>query len=182
MISTDVCSPSFQSYVRICSLPFTKQASPFFKNSAQAVPKPLNATIMWNYGKSIPLIDCFFVETSFLGDRVAPNSSNEATPLMETSWAWSDSNVLSLLVDARARGRGSAFQADLGLAQNTLDAYCRVLEDFLSYSGRTGVDVPTAGRSQIAAYVRDLASRPNRRAAKVVRLDSGVGLANATLQ
>lgn len=73
-------------------------------------------------------------------------------------------------------------QADLGLAQNTLDAYCRALEDYLSYSDRAGVDVPTAGRSQIAAYVRDLASRPNRRAANVVRLDSGVGLANATLQ
>jgi integrase len=39
-----------------------------------------------------------------------------------------------------------------------------------------------ASRDHIAAYVRDLASRPNRRGANVVMLDSGAGLANATLQ
>jgi integrase/recombinase XerD len=73
-------------------------------------------------------------------------------------------------------------QADRGLAQNTLDAYCRALEDYLSYSDRVGFDVHGAGRSQIAAYVRDLASRPSRRAPNIIRMDSGVGLANATLQ
>ena len=40
----------------------------------------------------------------------------------------------------------------------------------------------SATRDHIAAYVRDLASRPNRRGSKVVVLDSGAGLANATLQ
>jgi site-specific recombinase XerD len=73
-------------------------------------------------------------------------------------------------------------QADLGLAQNTLDAYGRAIDDYLGYCDRASIDVHTAGRSQIAGYVRDLASRPNRRAPNIVRLDSGVGLANATLQ
>lgn len=73
-------------------------------------------------------------------------------------------------------------EADLGLSQNTLDAYGRALEDYLGYAEHTGIDVHGAGRSQIAAYVRDLASRPNRRGPNIVRLDSSVGLANATIQ
>jgi integrase len=47
------------------------------------------------------------------------------------------------------------------------------------------VSVPdplVAGRAEIAKYVRDLAVRPNRRGPNVVAIDSGVGLANATLQ
>ncbi len=39
-----------------------------------------------------------------------------------------------------------------------------------------------AGRAEIAAYVRDLRERPGRHGANVVALDSGAGLANATLQ
>ena len=39
-----------------------------------------------------------------------------------------------------------------------------------------------AGREHVAAYVRDLASRPHPRGSNVVVIDSGVGLANATLQ
>ena len=73
-------------------------------------------------------------------------------------------------------------QAALGLAQNTLDAYGRALDDYLGYCDRASIDVHAAGRSQIAAYVRDLALRPNRRDPNIVRMDSGVGLANATIQ
>ena len=39
-----------------------------------------------------------------------------------------------------------------------------------------------AGRAEIAGYVRDLRERPGRHGANVVALDSGAGLANATLQ
>jgi integrase len=39
-----------------------------------------------------------------------------------------------------------------------------------------------AGRAEIATYVRDLAVRPNRHGPNVVTIDSGVGLANATIQ
>ena len=45
-----------------------------------------------------------------------------------------------------------------------------------------GVDPVAANRAQVAAFVRELTARPSRRGANVVALDSGVGLANATLQ
>lgn len=73
-------------------------------------------------------------------------------------------------------------QANLGLAASTLDAYARALEDHLAFSAARGVAVVTATKDHIAAYVRDLTSRPNPRGANVVVLDSGAGLANATLQ
>jgi integrase/recombinase XerD len=47
---------------------------------------------------------------------------------------------------------------------------------------REDVDPVTANRAHIAFYVRELASRPHRRGANVVAIDSGSGLANATIQ
>lgn len=73
-------------------------------------------------------------------------------------------------------------QADLGLAPRTIEAYARGLADYLGVCQRHGYDPLTAGRAEIARYVRDLAGRPNHRGPNVVALDSGVGLANATLQ
>ena len=73
-------------------------------------------------------------------------------------------------------------QANLGLAPNTLAAYGRALEDYLSFCQRRAVAADSASREHIAAYVHDLTARPNPRGAKVRRIDSGVGLANATLQ
>ena len=40
----------------------------------------------------------------------------------------------------------------------------------------------TATRAEVAAFVRELRTRPSRRGVNVVALDSGAGLANATLQ
>lgn len=74
------------------------------------------------------------------------------------------------------------YQFNLGLAPNTIEAYGRSLEDFLSFCSRHSVDPETAKKDQIGAYVRDLTSRPNPRGANVHHLDSGAGLANATLQ
>lgn len=73
-------------------------------------------------------------------------------------------------------------QSDLGLAPRTIDAYARGLTDYLTVCARRNVDPLAAGRAEVARYVRDLAERPNRRGSNVVTLDSGVGLANATLQ
>ncbi len=73
-------------------------------------------------------------------------------------------------------------QADLQLAPRTLDAYGRALADYLSLCEREGVDPLAAGRADVARYVRDLTSRPHPRGSNVVAIDSGVGLANATLQ
>ena len=73
-------------------------------------------------------------------------------------------------------------QADLGLAPRTIEAYARGLADYLAVCQHDGCDPLTAGRAEIARYVRDLAERPNHRGPNVIALDSGIGLANATLQ
>src|SRR6266700_3942834 len=73
-------------------------------------------------------------------------------------------------------------QLNLGLAQNTINAYGRALEDFLAFSSRDKFAPESATREHIARYVHDLSSRPNPRGAKIRALDTGCGLANATLQ
>ena len=72
--------------------------------------------------------------------------------------------------------------SDLGRAPRTLDAYGRGLAEYLQACERDGIDPLTANRSQVAAFVRELTSRPSRGGANVFALDSGFGLANATLQ
>ena len=72
--------------------------------------------------------------------------------------------------------------ADLGRASRTMDAYARGLAEYLEMCERVGVDPLGADRAHIASYVRELADRPSRRGANVVSIDSGSGLANATLQ
>lgn len=47
---------------------------------------------------------------------------------------------------------------------------------------RENVNPLTANRAHIAVYVGELTSRPSRRGANVVSIDSGSGLANATIQ
>jgi integrase/recombinase XerD len=73
-------------------------------------------------------------------------------------------------------------QVNLGLAPNTIDAYARALEEYLAFSATKNVSVIEAARDHIAAYIRELTSRPHPRGANVVVLDSGAGLANATLR
>lgn len=71
---------------------------------------------------------------------------------------------------------------DLGRAPRTIDAYARGLAEFLLVCEREGIDPVTANRGQIALFVKELRTRPSRRGSNVVVLDSGSGLANATLQ
>jgi hypothetical protein len=73
-------------------------------------------------------------------------------------------------------------ETDLGLAARTIEAYGRGLADYLGVCKREGKDPMDASRADVARYVRDLTTRPNPRGASIVALDSGVGLANATLQ
>ena len=72
--------------------------------------------------------------------------------------------------------------ADLGRAPRTIDAYARGLAEYLEACERNGIDPVAATRAQVAAFVRELRTRPSRRGGNVVALDSGAGLANATLQ
>ena len=73
-------------------------------------------------------------------------------------------------------------ESNLGLAANTLDAYGRALEEYIGFSAVRNTAIITATKAHVAAYVRYLISRPNRRGQNVLALDSGAGLANATLQ
>ncbi len=73
-------------------------------------------------------------------------------------------------------------QLQLGLAPRTIDAYGRGLADYLAVCQRDGIDPLTAERAEIAHYVHDLAHRPGRGGPNVVAIDSGVGLAHATMQ
>lgn len=73
-------------------------------------------------------------------------------------------------------------QVNLGLAPCTIDAYGRSLNDYLAFSVCHGVVPESVSRADIAAYVRDLTSRPNPRGPAIQHIDSGTGLANATLQ
>ena len=78
--------------------------------------------------------------------------------------------------------RWLVLQADLGRSSRTVESYARALVDYLRFSERHGLDVAAVGRGDIAAYVRELRERPGARGANVVAIDSGAGLANATLQ
>jgi site-specific recombinase XerD len=73
-------------------------------------------------------------------------------------------------------------QAHLCLAAKTIDAYGRSLEDYLAFCAQHDIPPESAQREHIAAYVHDLATRPHPRHPKIVHLQSGVGLANATMQ
>lgn len=71
---------------------------------------------------------------------------------------------------------------DLGRAPRTIDAYARGLAEYLQVCEREGVDPLTATRAHIGIYVRELTERPSPRGPNVVSIDSGSGLANATIQ
>jgi site-specific recombinase XerD len=72
-------------------------------------------------------------------------------------------------------------QGNLGLARATLEAYGRALQDYLTFCRTKSIAPETATRAHLAAYVRDLTTRPHRQGPNVVHLTSGSGLANATI-
>jgi len=73
-------------------------------------------------------------------------------------------------------------RANLQLARNTIEAYGQALEEYLAFTRQHLVVADLADREHISRYVRHLAERPNSRGAGVRALDSGAGLANATMQ
>jgi hypothetical protein len=73
---------------------------------------------------------------------------------------------------------------DLGRARapRTIDAYARGMAEYLLMCEQDDVDPVTANRAHIAVHMRELALRPHCRGANMVVIDSGAGLANATIQ
>jgi integrase/recombinase XerD len=68
------------------------------------------------------------------------------------------------------------------LSRNTIESYSRSLEDFLRFSEREGIAPELGSREHVAAYVRDLMTRKNTQNPKLIHIDSGAGLSNATIQ
>src|SRR5260370_35219091 len=73
-------------------------------------------------------------------------------------------------------------QANLQLAPKTIDAYGRCLGDFLAFCTGEQLVPEAITREQVALYVQDLAHRPHPKGERIISLDSGVGLSNATMQ
>lgn len=71
---------------------------------------------------------------------------------------------------------------DLGRAPRTIDAYARGLAEYLALCERNDVDPVSANRALVATFVRELTERPSQCGVNVVSIDSGSGLANATIQ
>ncbi|MFI1330992.1 tyrosine-type recombinase/integrase [Streptomyces sp. NPDC020845] len=71
---------------------------------------------------------------------------------------------------------------DPGRAPRTIDAYARGLAEYLQVCEREDVDPVAASRPHVAVFVRELTTRPSRPGTNVLAIDSGAGLANATLQ
>ena len=70
----------------------------------------------------------------------------------------------------------------LGLAPNTVTAYARAVEGFLSFCQNRSVEVRSTSREVIAQYVGDLRTQPRRERSNVVSIDSRALLSNAMLQ
>ncbi len=73
-------------------------------------------------------------------------------------------------------------QRELGLAVATIDAYGCGMQEYLTFCADHSIDIETATREHIASYVGYLTRRPHRRGSNIVHLESGGGLANATIQ
>jgi integrase/recombinase XerD len=90
-----------------------------------------------------------------------------------------------LIVGSLHAKRWLTIQLNLGLAPNTVEAYGRSIEEYLSFCLGRKIEADIASREHIAAFVRALATRPHPRSTQLRRLRpsvSPVGLANATLQ
>lgn len=75
-----------------------------------------------------------------------------------------------------------SIEANRMLSRNTIESYSRSIEDFLRFSQREGISPELASREHVAAYIHDLMARKNLRSPKLVHIDSGAGLSNATIQ
>jgi len=87
-----------------------------------------------------------------------------------------------LVAQTEIARRWLQLQVNLQLTSKTIDAYGRSLNDYLAFCVREHIVPETITREQVALYVQDLATRPNRRGANILSFSSGAGLSNATMQ
>lgn len=99
--------------------------------------------------------------TGYAGAQVGPGdqATTRAHEALIARWP-----ILASCIEA---DRWLSIQTDRGLAPRTLEAYARGLADLFRVCHRDGIDPLTAGRAEIARYVRDLAHCPSRRGPNV---------------
>ena len=73
-------------------------------------------------------------------------------------------------------------QNNLGLADATIDAYGRSLQDYLTFCSNQSIEPTVAKREHIARYVNYLMTVPRQSNSQDERIEPTVGLANATIQ
>lgn len=73
-------------------------------------------------------------------------------------------------------------QKNLGLADATIDAYGRALQDYFAFCQREDIEPAVAKREQIAKYVNYLLTSPRQNQSEDERVEPTVGYANATIQ
>lgn len=73
-------------------------------------------------------------------------------------------------------------QKNVGLADATIDAYGRALQDYLSFCGRECIQPLTAKRDHVATYVNYLMTVPRNSNSPDEWIEPTIGLANATIQ
>lgn len=74
-----------------------------------------------------------------------------------------------------------SIQANLQLAPNTIDAYARGVEDFLSFSVSGSFDPDSATKEHIALWINDLSERPHPRPTGEVVIGKRAGLSKSTI-
>lgn len=87
-----------------------------------------------------------------------------------------------LVAESDLARRWLQIQLNLGLAQNTIEAYGRGLEEYLRFVRGLEKAPTEVGGEIIAAYVRSLRARPGATRGKVISIGSKPMLSNATLQ
>ena len=110
--------------------------------------------------------------------RVGPQETHweERMPCYEPRWERCPTAACS----EWAR-RWLTMQANRMLARITIESYSRSMEDFLIFVGKRGASPEAATREHVAEYLRDLLTRENPARPKMLYIDSGAGLSNATV-
>ena len=130
-----------------------------------------NVYVAWNW------IAVFFsLDASFVVATERPSEEERGMSTDDVRW-----DQYPTLARAAVPRDWLASQADRQLAKHTIETYGRSLDDFLRFLERERVRPEDTTRAHVAAYIRDLLVRPHPRQPKVVHLDSGAGLANATI-
>jgi Phage integrase, N-terminal SAM-like domain len=130
-----------------------------------------NVYVAWNW------IACFFSpDASFIFVTERPSEEEKGMTADDVRWDQYPSVAATVMPRAWL-----AWQANRQLAKHTIETYGRSLEDFLLFLSKESVRPEDTTRAHVAAYVRELLTRRKPRQSKVVHLDSGAGLANATI-